>query len=325
MRKIIYKTITAVTVSLIVLIWVSNAISQERSIAIVGRNEITVTTPKVKLGDIADVSGKAVTEDEAVIGLKKIELVNSPAPNEVITLSAFDILQKLNDQGVNTNNLKYTFPRITSIRRASRTIESQEIQTVINNYVATSGLQTEVSAIEYSTPIYVAAGEISLSVESSAASGMGKRAFNLLINTSDGSTKRASLIARVKEFKEVPVSKRNLPKGSIISEGDFVMARLNLDSIPTDAIDSIDGVIGYEASKDITNGEVLRFQKVTPPILVHSGSAVLMKYEGALFEATATGVALESGGAGQEIKVKNDSSKKIVIGKINQAGIVVVK
>jgi flagella basal body P-ring formation protein FlgA len=50
-----------------------------------------------------------------------------------------------------------------------------------------------------------------------------------------------------------------------------------------------------------------------------------MKYQSEFFEATASGVALENGGIGQEIKVRNDASKKVVSGQVLEAGIVRVQ
>ena len=41
-------------------------------------------------------------------------------------------------------------------------------------------------------------------------------------------------------------------------------------------------------------------------------------------EATATGVALENGGFNQEIRVRNEGSKKVVVAKVLEAGLVSV-
>ena len=41
-------------------------------------------------------------------------------------------------------------------------------------------------------------------------------------------------------------------------------------------------------------------------------------------EVTATGTAIDSGAIGQEIKVRNEGSKKVVSGKVEGPGIVVV-
>ena len=39
---------------------------------------------------------------------------------------------------------------------------------------------------------------------------------------------------------------------------------------------------------------------------------------------TAVGTALENGGLGQDIRVRNDSSKKIVMGRVIEPGLVMV-
>ncbi len=321
MNKFFKLIILKITFSFVFVVTNANC----SPISIEGRTAGLVTTSKVRLSDIANISAESRKEDEAVIGLNKIELIDSPQPGESVVLSAFEVIEKLKSQGVNIDQVKYSFPRVITIKRASRKLEDYEVRKALNDYISKSNIKSELVSIDNFGDAQVPSGTTALTVLSSNQAGNGKRSFGLNISNTDGWSKDFTITARVNEFKEVPVAKRGLTKGALITSSDFVLARLNLDAIPADSVNEIEDVVGFEATREINTGEVLRLQKITPPIVVESGSAVTMKYESGLFEATATGIALQSGGIGQEIKVKNEASKKIIVGKISQAGLVVVK
>jgi flagella basal body P-ring formation protein FlgA len=107
-----------------------------------------------------------------------------------------------------------------------------------------------------------------------------------------------------------------------VGAGDLMMARLNLGSIPSDTAHEATSIIGLETSSNITYGEVFRKKKLAIPPLIESGSKVTMVYESKLFKATASGVALESGAAGQMIRIRNDGSKRVVSGEVVEPGLV---
>lgn len=299
--------------------------AEERRITIAGRSEITVTTSNLKLSDVADIQSSSQQDDEAVIGLKKILLGVSPKPGQVLILAAYDIIQKLKEQGVSTNTLNYTFPKNISVRRAGRALTKEELEPVISSYIKKENSSAELKQVILSSNTMVSPGDLNISVESSNLMTGGRRAFDLVIVDNDHFKQSLTIPAIVAEYREVPVAKHQLSKGSILSDDDVVMARLSIESIPQDTVSQTSDILGYEAHSEIKSGEILRLQKFAPPILIQSGSSVTMKFQSALFEATASGIALESGGMGQEIKVKNDTSKKIISGRVIETGVVKVQ
>ena len=58
--------------------------------------------------------------------------------------------------------------------------------------------------------------------------------------------------------------------------------------------------------------------EIVPDIEV--GGSVTLVYKNGSLEATSTGIAMEAGIIGKEIRVRNESSKKVVRGKIIEAG-----
>jgi flagella basal body P-ring formation protein FlgA len=64
---------------------------------------------------------------------------------------------------------------------------------------------------------------------------------------------------------------------------------------------------------------------VTLPPVITAGSRVSMLYRHGRLEASAVGVALESGAAQQEIKVRNEDSQKTVTARVVDKGLVEVE
>ena len=63
-------------------------------------------------------------------------------------------------------------------------------------------------------------------------------------------------------------------------------------------------------------------RKLDIPPVIDMGALVTLVYRSGGIEATASGVAIESGALGDEIRVRNDSSRKIILGKVLEPGIV---
>jgi flagella basal body P-ring formation protein FlgA len=302
------------------------AASAESRIKIIGRSSITVTQNEVRLSDLCDIQSASSIDDEAVIGLKKIRVMNAPVPGDTSTIGALEIISKLKEQGVNTEEVIYTLPRVMKIERAGRALQEGEISNAIQNYIQQNQLSTEVKSIRYEQPIIVPTGAFTLAVNSSSAMAGGQRSFQVTVQQPDGTAyKNFSVPTMVQEFREIPVAKKPLSRGTMITESDVQMARFNIEALPIDALQGTRDVVGQEIKNEIQAGEVFRAKKIAPPTAITAGSPVTMKFQGEFFEATASGVAIESGGIGQEIKVRNDASKKIVSGQIIEVGIVRVQ
>jgi flagella basal body P-ring formation protein FlgA len=114
----------------------------------------------------------------------------------------------------------------------------------------------------------------------------------------------------------MPVAVRPLKRGDIISAGDVRLQKVNATSMGHDAIEQIGDVVGRSVMREIGQGELFSSAAVEIPPVVQVGSRVTMRYQFGRLQASANGVALESGIERQEIKVRNDSSKRVVSARV---------
>lgn len=294
----------------------------DRSIRIIGRDAAHVTTAKIYLDDLANVSSKKISDDEAVIALKKIVIADAPAPGQKLTLSAQEILEKLRANGVDLNQVGFYLKRVIAVERSARTLSSAEVRAAIEEYLKNSEDEVVLRDIRYRDNVKVALGVATLKVSGYDSNVNGQMVFNIIAEVPDAAAVSFQVKGNVDEWKELPVAARPLRKGDVIGADDITMARLNVQSLPKDVASDEENLIGLETEREIAVGEVFRRNKLVLPPVVEKGATVMLVYNKGALTATATGVALAAAGTGETVKIKNASSKKVVNGTVVEAGLV---
>ena len=291
-------------------------------IKIVGRAEVTVTGDTVRLEDIADVSSPNIADDESIIALKKLDIAPSPAPGQGIVVQAMSVLDRLHAAQVDLQHIGYTFPRTMTITRAGRVVSAEEVRAAIDGALLKAKREATIKQVIYNDPQQVLPGVATIEAQELFSTVGGQLPFMITVKVPGAADTRFRVSAVVDEYREVPVATRPLLRGSVVGPDDVVMARLSTSYIPKDASLQIGSIVGQALSSNIAFGEVFSRGKLEIPPLITAGSKVTMVVKTALLEATASGIAIESGAEGEDIKVRNEASKKIVIGKVVEAGLV---
>lgn len=105
----------------------------------------------------------------------------------------------------------------------------------------------------------------------------------------------------------------DIPRGSTISEKDITTQTVKIGSLPsTGLFNSIDEIIGKQAKIDIKSGRILSPSLFTLPLLVRRGENVTVSIPIGNIIITLTGIALDSGALGEQIRIKNPDSKAII-------------
>lgn len=290
-----------------------------------GFSEATVTRKNVTLADVATVMARDVKDDESAIALRNLVVAASPAPGEQRRISAAAILDQLKKQGVNLNQVAYTFPKEIAITRAGRRFDQGELEDLVREYLESRGDGVTLRELKVTKPVWATPEVGIVSVVGVDRKKPGFATIQLESRAPGESADRYAFEARVDDWREVPVAKRTLARGIRISADDVVMARLNMAQLPLDVSGSVDEVVGLQVDRDIPTGEALRRAQLVIPPAIEAGSKIVMRYRRGGFEATATGIALEPGLKGNEIRVRNDGSKKVVSGLVIEPGLVEVR
>lgn len=293
------------------------------AIRVQGRADAVVTEPTIRLGDIAQVDSANIQDDEAVSQLKKIAIGNSPKAGETTTLDGSRVLERLRDDGVKLSSIRYSLPRQISVTRAFREVKLDELERALSFFLSKNNREVDVKQIVVDKPVRIPTDSLGLEVVALNATQPGHLGVDYK-SVAGSDEVRFQLRAVADEWRLMPVAQRPLAKGAVVSAGDIQLQRINNVSVGRDAVENIGDLVGRTVTRDIGQGEVFRSNSVIVTPVINAGARVSVVFRQNRLEVSASGVALESGAKGQEIRVRNDTSKKILSGRVEGPGIVVV-
>jgi flagella basal body P-ring formation protein FlgA len=294
------------------------------AVRMTGRPEGVVTTARVTVGDLAEVTAAEPSDDEAAIAVRRLVVREVLAPGAVLTVSADELLRLLERSGVSTRQVGYSLPRTMTVRRVGRTPDPKEVLAAIQKMIISQGRSAEVEDVSFDSAAMIDIDTVELRASPLASSSPGQITSQIIAIDGTGTEQRFEARARLQEWRDVPTAARPLSRGTIVHEEDLQMARMNLSALPLDTMPRMQSIVGLQASRDISFGEVIRKSKVVIPPIVTSGSRVTMVYRSGPLELTASGTALDSAPPGGEVKVRNDLSKRVISGIATEEGIVMV-
>lgn len=296
----------------------------EKRVTIVGRSSAIITKSTIALGDIADVSAADRRDDEAVIALSQIVIEKSPQPGQVVTINGDRLVERIRAAGVDMATVRYTVPRTVAVERAGRSVSQTELEEEIRRILSKSGREAIIRQVNISGAPQIATGPVQYQLESYPSSKPGHEVFSARALQPESQPINFQVEAIIDEWREVAIAKRPIIRGAVVNADDVAMARLKTTMLPRDRSVALPDIIGLAAAVDIAAGEVFRASKLSVPVVISAGDRVTLLFRSKFMEASAQGVALENAGAGASIRVRNDGSKKVVVGRAVEPGLVSV-
>lgn len=124
------------------------------------------------------------------------------------------------------------------------------------------------------------------------------------------------LRADVSAAVELPVLRKPLPRGAVISETDLEVTRRRITQRAADLILDRELAVGMELTRSLPAGSTLRYGQVDHPELVSRGQTVTLVAGGDGLEVRMQGKAMGSGAEGDRLVVTNQRSGRRVEGVI---------
>ena len=127
------------------------------------------------------------------------------------------------------------------------------------------------------------------------------------------------------KYLRVPVAKNMIIQGKVIDENDIMMNDVNTHSLKSSIVVDKDQLIGMVAKRNISQNGTFKSNDIKKLTVIAKGDLVTLLFLRNNLEIKTTGIALNSGGIGNIIKVKVHDTNKIVIGKIINSSIVEIR
>ena len=118
--------------------------------------------------------------------------------------------------------------------------------------------------------------------------------------------------AKVEVTAKLPVANRAMKRGEFIGAQDIEWQPVVLGASDRDLITRTADIIGRQVSRKLRRHRAIQLHHLSAPQWVNIGDKVIIEAHSQGFYANMAGEALESGGEGEAIRVKNLSSGKVI-------------
>lgn len=128
--------------------------------------------------------------------------------------------------------------------------------------------------------------------------------------------RKVEATANVRVFEKVVMSRKAMPKGSLIQGKDVYVMLMDAARLPTGFIGDIDAVAGRQLTRSIIANKPILESMVSNSFLVKKGQRVVVLAESPGLNISTIGETNESAYVGSFVKVINLSSRKIITGRL---------
>ncbi len=131
--------------------------------------------------------------------------------------------------------------------------------------------------------------------------------------------------ARIAVLERVVISRGFLPRGTVLGSEHIIVAERDVTANGHGYVRDPADVLGKVLRQPVQDGRLLMPAMLTQAKLVKRGDEVMILSQGGSFEVRMRGSALADGAEGDRIRVRNLNSKRIVEGRINADGSIMVQ
>ena len=282
----------------------------------------------VRLGDIAQVYGDDPAQVEALQG---IILGRIFRPGEEISLSAQVLSLRARSSGVDCDGVDWQLPPTVVIRRQSQPIDRAVFEQLTRQTIAEQLQQTgdrrryTLDMLNMPETMNVPVGTVTYeammpnSIKPAAVSSV-----QVTVLVDSEVYQKVNCRVRVHMYQDVLTAARPLLVKEVVAPADVQFASKEINAYDPGSITSMDDAIGFVMSRTVKAGDVLLKGMLEQPILIEKGSSVHICAVVNGIQVQAAGVALQDGRKGGMIRVRNESSKKILRAKVKNTNTVEV-
>ena len=121
-------------------------------------------------------------------------------------------------------------------------------------------------------------------------------------------------------YQEVAVAVRSMQRNSIVQHSDVQLAERDVSSLRQGYILNLENVVGQKLTRPVQPNQVIAVSALKAAAAVNKGDAVVISASGTSMFVRMPGMALEEGTVGQQIRVRNTRSKRIIHARVTGPG-----
>ncbi len=288
------------------------------------KKSVEVQGATVSLGQIA-----SITPDSLYTPLLTDMVVfRSLKAGEEIVLKAASIKTLIEKKKTGLSGVAWSGPRETRVSRDAMVVDQYAIEKILNDYIKKHEHQLPDSdvyfkKVESVRPVILPVGKLDVEVIPSDPSILRSRSFSLIFKVDDQLEKNISVRCIIEAIAPVAVAARDLRRGRIIAVKDVLTAKVDIASLKRPYM-SVDELVGKRIRRSVKQGKLFYQAMVDTPPMIRRGEVVTMAARKGILLVTAKGIAQHDGRENEMIRVRNSSSRKEIIGRVMEPGLVTV-
>lgn len=215
-----------------------------------------------------------------------------------------------------TVKAKFILPSELKVIRSRSFISRMEVERKIKNKIYSDCEGCEVHVQVSSVPAHIQSDwSMDLNID------LSKNNVMIPVFSVVNASEKGWIIADIKRYQNVPVLRRSVKIGDVLTEEMFSIEKRQLTN-SRDTVQSVDAVLGMQANRFISAGQVLRYADIKKEQVLRRGQMVKATVGSSEFEVTISAEAQEAGAIGDVVKIKNLDSQKVFAAKIIERGLV---
>ncbi|MGV8834919.1 MAG: flagellar basal body P-ring formation chaperone FlgA [Cellvibrio sp.] len=128
--------------------------------------------------------------------------------------------------------------------------------------------------------------------------------------------------AQVNIYRPTPVAQGNIARGELITGEHITSQLMNISDIRQAFLTTTSDIIGKQAKRNISRGEPFKSAALDAPTAIKRGEIIILEALAGSIKVSSAGTAMTDGRIGQTIRVRNNSSERIISGIVVRQGVV---
>jgi len=273
--------------------------------------KVWVTHNRIYLKDIATINAPAHLSEK----IASIYLTYAPKPGKSKFVKGEWLGSRI--RALNFyEQIQLSVPEKVEIIRASQIISQEDYLNYFSDYIAKHigpNVRFEISRFQVKGDTPLPVGNLTVNVQHQPSVDLrGYVSLTLSVLVNDQFIQRVGLSGWIDRFEDIVCASRPLARDQVISNKDIHLSARNVSKIKDSYYTRITDVIGKQIQRKVGNGEIIFSSMIETPPLIYKGDKVTIIAESRALLIKTTGIALSDGYAGEQIRVKNTMSNKVI-------------
>lgn len=307
-------TLSAILILLLFLFVGTTAEADGGTLCVVVQNGVQVSGERIRLGQISKVSGDS---EELRQAIADIDLGPGPRPGQERKISGNSISVAL--ANVAGAGVQATIPGQVRVKGAFQSISEASLEEAFKRYVisAVGGDEVAFTGIDVRGVKPLPLGKVVLTPSKTGSGKIkGKTSLRLAVAVDGEKCGQVTVSGWVDRYAQVVCAARAVPRNTVLSSEDLCLKRINIAKAPDRLVFDMARAAGKRVRSSLQAGKYLQEHKLSVVPLIERGDRVKLMVSAGPVNVSTFGIAKADGGAGDQIRVKNLSSKKTVVGRV---------